>query len=120
QDCWLILQDTVLRQGHAFCFLPLPVRTGLSVHVNGYFEVSSNRRDIWYGADMDRGGKLRSDWNRLLLEDVVAPLFRELLLELRMLLDPTISYYSLWPTGLFEEPWSILVEQIYKVIYDSP
>ncbi|GJN26047.1 hypothetical protein PR202_gb13945 [Eleusine coracana subsp. coracana] len=56
--------DTILRQGHAFCFLPLPVRTGLSVHVNGYFEVSSNRRDIWYGADMDRGGKLRSDWNR--------------------------------------------------------
>ncbi|XP_062184286.1 uncharacterized protein LOC133888156 isoform X2 [Phragmites australis] len=113
-------EDTILRQGHAFCFLPLPVRTGLSVHVNGYFEVSSNRRDIWYGADMDRGGKLRSDWNRLLLEDVVAPLFRELLLELRMLLDSTTSYYSLWPTGLYEEPWSILVEQIYKVIYTSP
>ena len=27
------------------------------------FEVSSNLRDIWYGADMDRGGMLRSDWN---------------------------------------------------------
>lgn len=90
------------------------------MHVNGYFEVSSNRRDIWYGADMDRGGKLRSDWNRLLLEDVVAPLFRELLLALRTLSDSTISYYSLWPTGLYEEPWSILVEQIYKVIYTSP
>ncbi|CAD6261751.1 unnamed protein product [Miscanthus lutarioriparius] len=114
------LEDTVLRQGRAFCFLPLPVRTGLSVHVNGYFEVSSNRRDIWYGADMDRGGKLRSDWNRLLLEDVVAPLFRELLMKLRMLSDSTISYYSLWPTGLYEEPWSILVEQIYKAIYTSP
>ncbi|GJN01337.1 hypothetical protein PR202_ga18596 [Eleusine coracana subsp. coracana] len=112
--------DTILRQGHAFCFLPLPVRTGLSVHVNGYFEVSSNRRDIWYGADMDRGGKLRSDWNRLLLEDVVAPLFRELLLESRMLLDSTTSYYSLWPTGLYEEPWSILVEHIYKAIYSYP
>jgi len=69
---------------------------------------------------MDRGGKLRSDWNRLLLEDVVAPLFRELLMKLRMLSDSTISYYSLWPTGLYEEPWSILVEQIYKVIYTSP
>ncbi|KAL6844366.1 hypothetical protein ACP4OV_026039 [Aristida adscensionis] len=113
-------EDTILRLGHAFCFLPLPVRTGLSVHVNGYFEVSSNRRDIWYGADMDRGGKLRSDWNRLLLEDVIAPLFRELLLKLRMLSDSTTSYYSLWPTGLYEEPWSILVEQIYKVIYTSP
>ncbi|KAM0910828.1 hypothetical protein ACQ4PT_013891 [Festuca glaucescens] len=113
-------EDSHLRQGHAFCFLPLPVRTGLSVHVNGYFEVSSNRRDIWYGADMDRGGKLRSDWNRLLLEDVLAPLFRELLLALRTLSDSTILYYSLWPTGVYEEPWSILVEQIYKVIYNSP
>lgn len=36
-------------RGQAFCFLPLPVRTGLPVHVNGYFELSSNRRDIWYG-----------------------------------------------------------------------
>ncbi|CAM0901691.1 unnamed protein product [Alopecurus aequalis] len=113
-------EDSNLRQGHAFCFLPLPVRTGLSVHVNGYFEVSSNRRDIWYGADMDRGGKLRSDWNRLLLEDALAPLFRELLLALRTLSDSTMLYYSLWPTGVYEEPWSLLVEQIYKVIYTSP
>ena len=34
-------------QGMAACFLPLPVATGLPVHVNGYFELSSNRRDIW-------------------------------------------------------------------------
>jgi len=33
--------------GVAACFLPLPVATGLPVHVNGYFELSSNRRDIW-------------------------------------------------------------------------
>ena len=33
--------------GNAFCFLPLPVDTGLPVHVNGFFELSSNRRDIW-------------------------------------------------------------------------
>ena len=35
--------------GRAFCFLPLPIYTGmpLRVHINGYFELSSNRRDIW-------------------------------------------------------------------------
>ena len=35
--------------GRAFCFLPLPIATGLPsrVHINGYFELSSNRRDIW-------------------------------------------------------------------------
>ena len=30
-------------KGTAFCFLPLPVKTGLPVHVNAYFELSSNR-----------------------------------------------------------------------------
>lgn len=33
-----------LVRGAAYCFLPLPVVTGLPVHVNGYFELSSNRR----------------------------------------------------------------------------
>ena len=36
------------QEGHAFCFLPLPVQTGLPVHVNAFFELSSNRRDIWW------------------------------------------------------------------------
>ena len=30
-------------EGRAYCFLPLPVSTGLPVHINGYFELSSNR-----------------------------------------------------------------------------
>lgn len=110
----------VLRDGRAFCFLPLPVKTGMTVQINGYFEVSSNRRGIWYGADMDRSGRIRSLWNRLLLEDVVASSFVKLLIQVQPILGPTNSYYSLWPTGSFEEPWSILVEHIYKNIGDSP
>lgn len=90
------------------------------MQVNGYFEVSSNRRGIWYGADMDRSGKIRSIWNRLLLEDVVAPVFKTLLLGVQGILGPTSSYYSLWPIGDFEEPWSILIHHIYKSIVQSP
>lgn len=112
--------NKVLRTGQAFCFLPLPVRTGLSVQVNGYFEVSSNRRGIWYGDDMDRSGKVRSNWNRLLLEDVVVPAFVHMLHRVKDLLGPTDLYYSLWPIGSFEEPWSILVQQIYKSIRNAP
>ncbi|KAL8224267.1 hypothetical protein R6Q57_019742 [Mikania cordata] len=110
----------VLKDGRAFCFLPLPVKTGMTVQINGYFEVSSNRRGIWYGADMDRSGRIRSLWNRLLLEDVVASSFVNLLLQVQPILGPTNSYYSLWPIGSFEEPWNILVEQIYKNIGDIP
>ncbi|KAG4906180.1 hypothetical protein JHK86_054664 [Glycine max] len=114
------LNNNILRTGQAFCFLPLPVRTGLSVQVNGFFEVSSNRRGIWYGDDMDRSGKVRSTWNRLLLEDLVAPAFMHMLLGIKELLGPTDIYYSLWPIGSFEEPWNILVQQIYKNIGNAP
>ncbi len=55
-------------KGRAFCFLPLPVHTQYPVHVNGYFELSSNRRDIWWGQDV--AGELKSSWNRVLLEEV--------------------------------------------------
>lgn len=115
-----VSEDDILKQGRAFCFLPLPVKTGLAVQVNGYFEVSSNRRSIWYGGDMDRGGKFRSNWNRLLLEDVVAPIFVELLLHARKVLGPSNLYYSLFPAGAFEEPWNILVNNMYKGICRSP
>lgn len=113
-------KDHISRAGRAFCSLPLPVRTGLPVHVNGYFEISSNRRDIWYGADMDRGGKLRSDWNTCLLQEVVAPAFSELLVKASKLLGPTELYYSLWPCGRFEEPWETLVKQIYRNVGELP
>lgn len=112
--------NDMLKLGRAFCFLPLPVRTGLTLQINGYFEVSSNRRGIWYGADMDRSGKIRSIWNRLLLEDVVAPSLVHLLLGVQRVLGPTDSYYSLWPSGSFEEPWNILVEHVYRNMSDAP
>lgn len=88
--------------------------------MNGYFEVSSNRRSIWYGDDMDRGGKLRSEWNKLLLEDVVAPVFGELLVRLSKQLGPSELYYSLWPFGSFDEPWKFLVGHFYKNVVSSP
>lgn len=34
--------------GTAFCFLPLPAHTGLPLHVNAFFELSTNRRDVWW------------------------------------------------------------------------
>jgi len=48
--------------GIAYCFLPLPVKTKLPVHVNGYFELSSNRRDVWWGDDMAGDGRARAEW----------------------------------------------------------
>ena len=59
-----IVEATALR-GRGYCFLPLPVETRLPVHVNGYFELSSNRRDVWFGDDMAGVGAKRSQWNQV-------------------------------------------------------
>ena len=42
------------------------------MHVNGYFELSSNRRDIWRGDDLAGEGRTRAEWNKALLEGIVA------------------------------------------------
>jgi sacsin len=92
----------VLKRGQAFCFLPLPVDSGLPLFVNGYFELSSNRRDIWSGGDMSGEGKRRSDWNQALLRDVVTPLYIALVQEVTSLFpspNPAILgfFYRLFP-----------------------
>lgn len=60
-------------------------------------------------SDMSGEGKLRSDWNQALLQDVVAPLYAQLVLELSQLLTPAPGgsgeivpppfryYYGLFP-----------------------
>ena len=67
-------------KGNAFCFHSLPAKTGFPVHINGYFELSTNKRDIWFGSDMTEAGQICSDWNQLLLQDVIAPLYNQVLL----------------------------------------
>ena len=104
-------------EGRAFCFLPLPISTGLPAHINAYFELSSNRRDIWFGNDMAGGGKKRSDWNIYILEDVVAPAYGHLLEKVALEIGPCDLFFSLWPTtGL--EPWASVVRKLYNFVAD--
>lgn len=70
-------------EGLAFCSLPLPLRTGLPVHTNGWFELSDNRRELWSGEDMGGKGALLAKWNRLLLADGVAVAYKHALLMAR-------------------------------------
>ena len=85
--------------GRAFCFLPLPVKTGLPVHVNAYFELSSNRRDIWFGGDMAGGGAARSEWNQALLTDAVAPAYAKTLEAAAQTLGPSRRVLPALPHG---------------------
>lgn len=57
--------------GRAYSFLPLPVATGLPLHVNAAFALTSNRRDLWRdGDDMAGAGAAKAAWNRHLLRNL--------------------------------------------------
>ncbi|CAJ1079215.1 sacsin isoform X2 [Xyrichtys novacula] len=61
--------------GEAFCSLPLPGKTRLPVHVNANFEVDSARRSLW----KEDGQSKKSNWNESLKQNVIAPLYADLL-----------------------------------------
>ena len=106
--------------GKPYCLLPLNTTTGLPVHINGFFELSSNRRDIWHGDDLVGGGKMRADWNRALLEDVAAPCYARVIAEARDMLGGGASYYALWPQQPTAEPWRGMVGVLYRMLLKQP
>ncbi len=52
--------------GRAYCFLPLPQETGLPVHINGFFDLDSSRRELTSDTLTGRDAK-RVLWNQLLV-----------------------------------------------------
>lgn len=70
----------IFHNGHAFCFLPLPIQTKLPVLINAYFELSSNRRDIWRGDDTKGEARLRSGKSSFYFGDTVTDIWAKLLL----------------------------------------
>lgn len=66
--------------GRLFCFLPLPITSGLPVHVNSTFEVSSSRQDFWKLDESSGGdGAVRGLWNVLIIQDAVIACYASLL-----------------------------------------
>ena len=51
-------------KGAAFCYLPLPILTGLPVHVNAAFAISSSRRTLYEQTSDDKDAT-KSTWNQV-------------------------------------------------------
>ena len=61
--------------GHIFCALPLPViekkSTGLPVHVNGYFALGPDRKDLkWPSLEQSASSDKEVSWNLFLIQRV--------------------------------------------------
>ncbi|XP_042350211.1 sacsin isoform X2 [Plectropomus leopardus] len=112
--------------GEAFCSLPLPGRTGLPVHVNANFEVDSARRGLW----KEDGKSHKSSWNESLTQQVIAPLYADLLHYIRSNF-PKIKVFSadiklcfkreylcFWPTVSKDvgQEWHDMIHEVYRSI----
>ena len=86
-------------QGAVFCYLPLPIESGLPVHVNGAFAVASNRRALKEKTEDDKGCT-GVEWNDVLLKDSVCAAYRDLITHLKPAINKPGSgylFHSLWP-----------------------
>jgi hypothetical protein len=93
-------------EGRAFCFLPLPEKTGLPVHIHGSFELSDSRQDLRRGAES----------NKVLVQSLIASTYLDLLVHLST--DIGISfeqYVQLFPErkSARSDVWTQLVKAVY-------
>ena len=105
-------------RSRAYCYLPLPVSTGLPVHINGVFALHSNRRHLSHVTE-DEKSNIHVDWNNALLEDAVASAYVQMLTDLMPIVCSTtdISLQDLWPAFGSVEPYFIpLVKRFYQYI----
>ncbi|XP_034741418.1 sacsin [Etheostoma cragini] len=112
--------------GAAFCSLPLPGKTGLPVHVNANFEVDSGRRALW----KEDGQSQKSNWNESLKQNVLAPLYADILHHIRCSIAKnelkysriescfSSSYLCFWPTvsKYVGQEWHEMIHEVYRSI----
>ena len=85
-------------QGTIFCYLPLPIHSGLPVQINGAFALASNRRHLQTKLEDDKscyGVK----WNNVLLQDSVTSALLDLLEDMKGIVpkDGSYKFHCLWP-----------------------
>ena len=107
-------------KGEMFYFLPLPMNTGLPVHVSSNFAVSNNRRGIWTSDDSDSGRSEEVEWNEALMNGVIASSYCKLLETLKELQVECklndYDFYSMWPVKgelTIQNPWNLNVDAVY-------
>jgi len=124
-------RDLAQRRKRVYCFLPLPFKTNLPVHINGHFALEHEaRRNLW--RDEAGHGGYRSDWNNALLQDVVASCYVRLLDEVRTFLKLPLTagetadteseifqkinvYETIFPLQpVTDEYWKTLVDSVFQ------
>lgn len=100
--------------GEVFCYLPLRMKTGLPVHINGCFAVTSNRKEIW---KTDTKGQ----WNSIFMRHVIVQAYLSALTMLRIMAENgellNYNYYAAWPDpGQVHDDFTLISQGVYQEI----
>ena len=120
----------------AYCFLPLPVKTRLPVHVNGHFALDGSRRDLWFDTSVTCR---KTKWNAFMKVRVLGPAYASLITNAREYLpycekdsdkiyfsskDDTAKalewYHKLFPNPDADPKWKPLAVAVYQCLKESP
>ncbi|MFT7803385.1 sacsin-like, partial [Arapaima gigas] len=100
--------------GEVFCYLPLRIKTGLPVHINGCFAVTSNRKEIW---KTDTKG----NWNSIFMRHVIVQAYLAALSMMRSMAERgelvNYNYYAAWPDpSLVHDDFTLISQGVYQEI----
>ncbi|XP_077468209.1 sacsin isoform X1 [Stigmatopora argus] len=100
--------------GEVFCYLPLRIKTGLPLHINGCFAVTSNRKEIW---KTDTKGR----WNSVFMRHVIVRAYLAALTMLRLMAESgelvDYSYYVTWPDpSQVHDDFTLVSQGVYQEI----
>ena len=127
------VQDKNQLCGQVFCFLPLPISSGLPVHVNGHFILDSSRRSLWKSTNPEELDA-KSQWNQYLIEAIASSYahFLNRIREHYSTKDGSMkrvdfgsivkNYYSVFPRCSLEssksivEPWYTLAKHVFQLL----
>ncbi|XP_077422568.1 sacsin [Vanacampus margaritifer] len=110
---WTV-RSNALPIGEVFCYLPLRIKTGLPVHINGCFAVTSNRKEIW---KTDTKGR----WNSVFMRHVIVQAYLAGLTMLRLMAESgellDYSYYATWPDpSQVHDDFTLVSQGVYQEI----
>ena len=117
-------------QGKSFCFLPLPCKTNLPVHIHGQFVLHSDRRGIWFnssGSSSNTSDDPKTKWNVKLCHAISAAYAHFLIncIERKetpsskdTLLKSLQNYYNLFPNPNVcnTVPWLHIASSVYIIL----
>ncbi|XP_057316917.1 sacsin-like [Hydractinia symbiolongicarpus] len=111
--------------GHIFCGLPLPLRekrmTGLPVHVNGFFALGPDRKDLkWKTISSAESNDKSVNWNLCLINILLPMAYFNLIKHLIAANDANIVY-KCWPNhDEVNHKWESFLIELYQKLRNVP